>query len=216
MRRLLSCFLIPLLPALSHAAGALTVGAGVNYSSTNDKALFQPASPPAPPGYVPDPEARPGYNVGIGYERDALRGLGFAAGLGLETRGENATITHPNPAAPVIEGELRMLYLQLPVLALVRFPAGRFRLGGYGGPSAGVLLSGKKERRVDGVTQPTEKANVRKLDFGIEAGGTVECELGRGAIFARPGYYWGLVEFSRDHSAEHRAARLTLGYMYPL
>ena len=202
------------LPAVSFAAGALTFGAGVNFSSTNDKELFQPASPPAPPGYVPDPEPRIGYNVGVGYERDALRWLAFATELNLETRGEKATITHPNPAAPVIEGELRMLYLEAPFFTFLKFRRGPATLGAFGGPVIGTPISGEKAKRVDGVEQPTEKANVRKVDFGVEAGGTAEYKIGRGAIFLRPAYYWGLVEFSRDHPAEHRVGKVRLGYKF--
>jgi hypothetical protein len=211
------CFILAFgaFPESLLAQGAITVGGGLNSSSTSNNALFQPSSPPAPPGYNPEPSNRNGYNLGIGYERTMLRWLSLAAELNLETRGESARITHTtNPTAPVIDVELRLLYLQVPLLATLKYTTGPFSFGVFGGPSVSRMISGERERRVNGTAQPVEKAEVNRTDLGVEAGALGEWKFGGGTIFLRPGYYWGLLDFSEDHSAKHRVGKIRLGHKF--
>jgi hypothetical protein len=76
------------------------------------------------------------------------------------------------------------------------------------------MIKGERERRVNGNPQPVEKADVNRTDLGVEAGASAEWKFGRGAIFLRPGYYWGLIDFSNDHTATHRVGRIRLGYKF--
>jgi hypothetical protein len=69
---------------------------------------------------------------------------------------------------------------------------------------------------VNGSPQPVDKGNPNRTDFGLEAGGTVEYAIGPGSIFLRPGYYWGLLDFSEDYSAKHRVGKLRIGYKHSL
>ena len=222
MRRLLPRALVLLVvPALlvplpAHGAGSVTLAAGPLVSATNNDKLFQPPSPPNPPGYVPDPAARLGYALTIGYEREVLTWLAWSAGLGLETRGENATLNHPNPSVPVVEIALKLSYLQAPVHVIVRREFGPVTLGLFGGATVGRVVQAERTRKVDGVAQPVVKAEINKTDLGIEAGATAEMKAGPGALFVRPGYHWGLLDFSREHSAKHRAGRILAGYAYRL
>jgi hypothetical protein len=212
------CVLLSLaaLPEAPAAAGALTVGAGLNSSSTSNPDLFTPPSPPNPAGYVPDPSPRTGWNFGIGYERDVLPWLSLGVQLDLETRGEDALITHPspNPAPPDVEVELRMLYLHLPMLATVKHSFGSLTLGAFAGPAICRMVQGERERRVNGVEQPVQEEEANRTDFGIEAGCTIEYAIGPGAVFVRPGYYWGLLDFPEDHEAKHRVGKVRLGYKF--
>ena len=201
-------------PGILQARSALTIGGGLNVSSTSNDGLFQPASPPNPPGYTPHPSPRDGYNVGIGYERDALDWLTLGAELNLETRGEDATVTHPNPSYPTVEVELNMLYLQVPILATVKHAFGPLSVGVYGGPSVSELISGERKTWRNGVPQPTVKPDVNHTDLGLETGADFGWTFGKAALFLRPGYYWGLLDFSEDHTAKHRVGKIRLGYKF--
>jgi hypothetical protein len=143
-----------------------------------------------------------------------LHWLSLATELNLEARGENAHITHPNPSVPVIDVELRLLYLQVPLLATARYSTDPFAFGIFGGPSVSRMVQGERERRVNGTHQPVEKADVNRTDLGFEVGALGEWKFGRSAIFLRPGYYWGLLDFSNDHSAKHRVGKVRLGYKF--
>jgi hypothetical protein len=195
------------LPGLSLAANGITLGGGPNLSFTDlEEGAGQTNS------------VRYGFNAGIGYETDISRFLSIAAEANIETRGMKS-----DGLSSIGEAEttLKLLYLQVPVLAVAKFPLGTAALGIYGGPSIGLNLSSDLEVRNSSGQGGTAdlKDDTKLFNFGIEAGLDMEFAAAGGRVFIRPGYYLGMTEVYREDGGgpKHKLVdvRLRIGYRIP-
>jgi hypothetical protein len=206
---LLPCLLVALgVPGPARAAGAYTVGGGPNLSFVDREEA---------PGETFS--VRFGFNAGVGYERPFSRYFSLIPEANLETRGVVSEAYSAGLGADT-KTTLKLLYLQVPVLAVAKLPLGPAALNAYIGPSLGLRLSSEAELRGAGQTTTRDLDDETRLfNFGIEWGIGVEFPARRGRVFIRPGYYIGQTEvYEEGEGPEMKFVdiRLKMGYRFPL
>lgn len=203
MKKVLRSLLLAscLLPAAIQAGG-LTLGGGLNASSTDGDAQGVEYS------------HRIGFNIGIGYEAEMTPRFSYLPEINLETRGDVGEANDPLFGA--IKGRMELLYLQIPVFMMYSAPVRKATLNLFAGPSLGVLLSGRMKFERNGATETLDiKDDMEALDFGVEGGAGVEVPGGPGAFFFRPSYYLGLMPHEDAQGYEkfsNRNIKLKAGY----
>jgi hypothetical protein len=204
MKHLGSLFLLACLSSTAFAANGITLGGGLNFS-TNDK----------DPGDGIEKSSRMGYNLGIGYEKETSPGFFLVPELNIETRGVVAK-GYDEDTEEDAKATLKMTYLQVPVFAMFKVPAGNALLSFFGGPSFGLNLSSEValEEAGNKVSFDT-KDGTEDFDFGIEFGGGLEFASASGSFFLRPSYYFGLTDYGEGGDAKNRNFKLKVGYRIP-
>ncbi|MBA3894355.1 MAG: PorT family protein [Gemmatimonadales bacterium] len=96
----------------------------------------------------------------------------------------------------IAELDLELAYLELPILARIGWPRGRFRPVVFGGPSAGLqigcdILSILPDRTSRATCGQPEARQVREWDFGYIAGGALEMHLPRTTLALQGRYSAG-------------------------
>jgi hypothetical protein len=197
------------LPALLSAADGLLLGGGVNFSSTDEDW----------DGVDAEPVPHTGFNVGIAFEKQLATWIYLAPGISLETRGERREgefLDEP------LEWELRLLYLQMPLLYIVKVPVGRGSIQVFAGPALGINLVAERMLKIgepdsSGGSDGTDdiKDLMAATDIGVEFGVGVEVPVGGGSLFFRPAYYLGVSEVL-ETGEKLRNLKLQIGYRIPL
>jgi hypothetical protein len=104
-------------------------------------------------------------------------------------------------------------YVEMPVLARVRFGSGHVRYYGAGGPSTAFRIKAKTRATFGDATEELDISDdVEAIDFGVAAGGGVE--IGRLVIDAR--YTYGFTDIDKDAKSEtrNRAIAVTAGFRF--
>jgi len=187
-------------------------------------------------------------------DNNALEGgksslVGFTAGLGFNfsLSSDNFLSIQPeilysqkgfsSAASGLIsyEGDYRLNYLEIPLLAKINFGGEKVRLYVNAGPSIGYLLSGRVNGRgsflglvstsIDESIKFTDSPtplDIRQLDANrIEAGlnfggGVGYAFLGSTALFVDIRYNMGLTDFNNQEQSKNRVFALTAGLQIPL
>lgn len=111
-------------------------------------------------------------------------------------------------------------YLEIPVLAKVKFGSDAAKFYAIAGPSIGIAVSGKNKVEAFGVSDSediefgSEAGQIKRTDFGLQFGAGVNIK--NFVIDVR--YGLGLSNLSNDSSvsAKNRAIGITVGYAFPL
>jgi hypothetical protein len=176
---------------------------------------------------------RKGYNAGLAFEQSFAGRFSFLTGFWFETRGqtEERTIARTNGTESNRQN-VNMLYGAIPLLVQLNLPVGRLRYDVFAGPELGIFLSAEKKITVNtqlqtGVLTQNDTINFSKdvnmLDAGMTAGLGCEMTIGPGAIFVKPGYYFGVTDFLNKERAEkngtspkgtHQAISIKVGYKF--
>lgn len=174
------------LPTLCLSAGGLTIAGGINRSSIEYGGQ----------GASPTFDDRRGYNVGIGYEGALTSSLYLFPEINLETRGAKSDLE-----------SLELQYVQIPIFLLYKAPSDLVVVDFFAGPAIGIPFKGE----VNTESETTDiLRDLRFLEWGVEAGGGLEFEHRRFALFARPSYYWGLTRLFAPGRPEYRNRNLKL------
>jgi hypothetical protein len=200
---------------------SLYVGGGLNISSTTATDSLSATKSP-----------RKGFNVTFGFEQSLTKYISLISGFSVETRGEKTKSTTDIGDATgsiisVIESDINLLYLQIPVFAQCNLPLGPGKINLFAGPEMGILLVGKLQS-VDNTTIPStgialpavydtlDLAKKMKLaDGGISFGIGYEITVGKSAFFLRPSYYLGLTDYFADGpKGGLRNIKLLAGYKF--
>ena len=101
--------------------------------------------------------------------------------------------------------EIRLTYLELPVLIRVSLPLDMpLGLDAYGGMSPAILLGAEYEGEVGGVVEVDDEGDTRddfdEFDLGIPVGGTVSFDLDIMTVFFDVRYTFGLLEMYDEDS----------------
>ena len=195
----LACLALVCLAATASAQG-LAIGAkgGVNIASQQ----------------VTDDGGGPSLDSRIGFVGGAFVTFPIASWLDVQAEGlysqKGARLTFMG-----IESTLELDYLEVPVLARVRFGSGHWRYYAAGGPSMGVRLRARARTTFSGSTEDVDVADqVERSDFGIAMGGGVE--IGRLVIEGR--YTLGLTDIDKDKTdtshTKNRAIAVTAGVRF--
>lgn len=234
--RIVSSIVI-LVSASAFCNGHIHFSSGINLSFTSDQ---------DPDSVSAVSEIKRGVNVGLFFEQTFVERFSLITGLSFESRGETESKVIPWQRGPDevatdnIDTEVRMLYLNIPILAQYNQPAGKIvRLNVFAGPMPGIQLNAKaysdiRTTIVDTVQHTTTKEETRDttdfssystmMDFGILAGIGAEITVGPGAFFIRSAYYRGLCEFTNKglpkedifapRGGKHRNISIRLGYKF--
>jgi hypothetical protein len=191
-----------LFPASLFPASGLAVGGGLNISSTN-------AQDGEGRHYVP----RLGFNAGVSFEQQVGKAgvLFVVPGVGLETRGETL-----EESAQGVRATRELLYLQMPLHAMLRVPVGRGAVAFFLGPSLGVNLASKERGRDPGGSYEVNLDDRTSVfEFGIEAGIGAEFSMGPGHAFIRPSFHRGVSHpFEEDPGITLRTFQVKMGYRF--
>lgn len=197
VRAVLFCASLPLLAT----ADNLLMGGGLNFSTTDAS------------GDGIDHRARTGFNVGLGYEKQLSPTFFYVPGINIETRGETM---EGQTFFGRTEATLKMLYLQIPVMAMVKVPMPPGSVQFFAGPSLGFNLASKAELSIDGDSETQDlKDQTNGVDFGLEFGMGLEIPFREGTFFIRPAYYIGLSE-ALDSGEKLRNFKIQIGLGFPL
>lgn len=116
------------------------------------------------------------------------------------------------------DAELRLEYIEIPVMLHVPLTYGTFSPYVLAGPTVS-LESGCDftDGTVSGDCDDADLFGRKKTDFGVTAGGGVEFAMGPGAILVEGRYTWGLSNINDSDiadapSVKNRAAYLMAGY----
>ncbi len=185
-------------------------------------------------------ESRKSFNLGIGFEQNFSDHFSFLTGFSFEPRGERETqnitrqLTDTTKLTREINEKVNMFYLQIPLIAQFNLPVKSIlNISAFAGPDLGVAISA--EREIETKTTPPTGEVVTKndtinfanellmLDFGIRVGIGCEIRIGSGALFIRPDFYIGMLDFIDPEKSEvedkylkgkHRNIRINLGYKF--
>ena len=200
--------------AIATAQPSLMIGGGGNYTIITDNDTGVESSLP-----------RPGMNFKLGFENRFSPYFSFITGLALESRGEIDKNT--NAAMLTIEENYKAFMVQLPLAAQLNIPVGNILcLNVFGGPEFGIALSAEKKSYMNNDPDPIDTVDfseeLRMFDFGFNVGIGIEINTGKfGAIFIRPGVYFGLLDYLDEKTAKkngidptgkHQSLYVTLGY----
>lgn len=200
---------------------SIYIGGGLNTSSTT--ATDSLASTKSP---------RLGFNAAIGFEQNLTKNISLISGFSMETRGESTESTSdigdtPGAFISNVTSDINLFYLQIPMFVQYNKPLGLGKINLFAGPEMGILLAGKMQK-VDNTTIPSSEidpppvydtldlANKMKMaDCGISLGIGYEVTFGRSALFFRPSYYYGLVNyFTNDPKGSLRNIKTLVGYKF--
>jgi hypothetical protein len=112
--------------------------------------------------------------------------------------------------------DLRLSYLEMPVLLVVAFRSSAPGAYVVAGPTAGYLMSGTQQSDRGGGAQDATML-LRRWDAGLEVGGGVDLSAGRAVAFLEARYGFGLVNvysFSGDATSHNRGLRVLGGVSY--
>jgi hypothetical protein len=188
--------------SLAFSANSLNIGGGLNLSSTNTKEESGVTL-----------SNKVGFNAGVDYQLGITDMFSVAPGVSLETRGQKFSADFFGTS---VEGSFNLLYLQIPVHAVVSFPVGTMMLNIGAGPELGIKLSASSE--VNGTDGGDPE--VKPIDFGVSADIGLDIPMGNGAIFVQPGYYLGLLNTDDstpaagepDPDTKNRNIKIKVGY----
>lgn len=170
-------------------------------------------------------KSRLGFNVGVGADIFINEMFGIAPGISIETRGQVYEGSYEDDFGSYsVDGSANFLYLQIPVLAKVQFPAGPAMIQLLAGPELGFPLVKEIEttETIDGESENFKgDAELASLDFGLTFGAGLKFPVGAIGIFVEPSYYLGLTN-SDDSGSDpetgekgpeimHRNFKLKLG-----
>ena len=185
-----------------YADSYLHVTGGLNFSSMS----YADSTPESS-------DMRTGINCGIRFEQNFAKHFSFLTGFSFETRGQTQTKTLESPTViQEIEEEIHLFYLQVPFIAQFNLPIGsRLNINAFAGPDIGASLAAEKniEKKItpDGGDVVMEHdtvnlaENMSMLDFGLLCGIGCEVKLGQVAVYVRPEYYLGLIDFIKKKKA---------------
>jgi hypothetical protein len=150
----------------------------------------------------------------LAFQAEVVYGTRGADGLGLGTDVLDAS------AADV---ELRMSYMEVPLLLRAGFPGQRFLASFFAGPYVAFLTScevtaGGTTTSCDD-TAATQRFSPRKTDFGAVAGVGLDMALGESTLFVDARYSIGLMSVqagSNAFDARHNGLAVTGGFAVPL
>lgn len=112
-----------------------------------------------------------------------------------------------------IESTLALDYIDVPVLARIRFGSGHTRYFAAGGPSTAFRVRAKARTSFSSSVEEIDMADeVEAIDLGIAAGGGVE--IGRLVVEAR--YTFGLTDVDKDPASrsKNRGIAATAGFRF--
>ncbi|HEX3019777.1 MAG TPA: porin family protein [Chitinispirillaceae bacterium] len=187
-------------------------------------------------------DLRLGLGFKVGFEQNFFKHFSLITGIGFDSRGEE-NILSKNLTADIRQEnteKIKILSLQIPVLAQLNFPISIFRLSLFGGPELGFLVKYRKTTdklvfvpeangqpaRVDTLGSDTINfaRDVRMIDLGINAGLGFEINTGNvGAVFIRPSVYIGLLDILESNfddeantnlNGKHQVASIAIGYKF--
>lgn len=150
----------------------------------------------------------------LAFQTELVYGTRGADGLGLGTDALDAS------AAGV---ELRMSYIEVPLLLRAGFPGQRFLASAFAGPYAAFLTNcevsaGGTTTSCDDATA-TQRFSPRTTDFGVVAGAGLDVALGESTIFVDARYSFGLLSLQAGadpFDARHNGLAVTGGFAVPL
>lgn len=126
-----------------------------------------------------------------------------------------------------VEGDIRLDYIEVPVLLHVGFAAGS-RIGPYvyAGPAFAFEVGCTASARSEGIDfssncdEQEEEVERRKLDVGAMVGGGLSLPLGPGAALLEARYNFGLLNLDTaevdNEKVKNRSAAVLVGYSIPL
>ncbi len=222
MKNIISLFLIFLAYTLPNTTFAQTFGIklGANMSTMMGKDDFET--------YDDNWKLLPGFHVGPTAEFPINESFSFETGLILMGRGIKVDLhTEDFLNGKIdVEGNLRLLYLDIPLTAKTSFPMGNNRLFALLGPYVGIGLTGKGkgDSTIGGVKESYEEDiswgsdadedDYKRLDFGLNGGLGLLINAVEVGLF----YSWGLANNTPDTSDGHvrrnRVFGLSAGYKF--
>jgi hypothetical protein len=122
--------------------------------------------------------------------------------------------------APGVEVNTRINYLEVPLLAKVKLGFDALKLYAVAGPSVGVGLNGETEARslwmsgASDVEFGNEEGELKRVDIGLQAGGGIGYQVGKGTLLLDLRYGAGLSNLDNveDWKFKNRAFTLSVGY----
>jgi opacity protein-like surface antigen len=134
-----------------------------------------------------DPEWPSGYDEGglLGFVFGASVEIGIAGPMYIDVqpsyiqKGQEVTgpfIINTNQGQVQVQGTLKnkASYIQFPILAKFKFPAGPVKPYGFLGPNIGINMSATQEFEGGGQSIDQDNENISSIDFGIDFGAGVE------------------------------------------
>jgi hypothetical protein len=141
----------------------------------------------------------------------AYLSLWFSPTLALETEALFSQKGAAAPAGPGVTFDLDISYLEIPVLARVKFPAGAVGVSLFAGPTFGFKMDCKASFNSGGAEVSDDcdetEISLKSSDMGATAGASLD--LGGFSIFGR--YVYGLSDISENENGETKNRVLTLG-----
>lgn len=123
-----------------------------------------------------------------------------------------------------MEAELKLSYLELPVLVSYAFGANNVKPYIMAGPTIGLNLSAKEESSVLGVSVEVDLKDldlIKSIDFGLGFGAGVSFPMGKNSVFVEGRYALGLtniIDDPEDTGAEMKTKGIQVfaGITFPL
>jgi hypothetical protein len=150
--------------------------------------------------------------------------LGIEWNLLYSGKGSTADETHDVGGTQIVlPTTLKLSYIEIPVLAVFRFPLGAHgtvtpRLSG--GPAFGILWECKASGESGGITFDSACSalgyRLHSADLGFSLGGGTEIAAGRGVFVLEARYVLGLLSIDRNLDLVNRALSLSVGYVSPI
>lgn len=180
-----------------------------------------------------DPTSNPGFAFALAYIHPINKMFGIEANVGFTQQGFNLSST--GALNTKNELDLRLGYLQIPVLARVSSPGYEVKFHGEAGPYIGAALagSGTLETTLNGRTSTLDQdiafdKDFKRLDYGLMFGGGVGVRAGDGFVTLNVRYALGLANIadggatststntvSRGFTdATNRGLLLSIGYLF--
>ena len=197
------------------------IGGGLNISSTTATDSLSATKTP-----------RQGFNLGLGFEQSLTDKISLISGFSMETRGERTKSTTDigdasGAVISVVESNVNLFYMQIPLFVQFNIPVGPGKINLFAGPEMGIMLVAELQT-VDNTTIPStgvalpaiydtlDIANKMKMaDAGISLGIGYEFTFGKSALFFRPSYYQGFVDyFVKSPEGVLRNIKLLIGYKF--
>lgn len=196
-------------PATAYAQMAVGIKGGVRWAGLRGDHDVESGTGIVAGGYV-------GFGVAdqLALQFEVDYGVRSFSGLGV---GANVLSSSAPPA------EIRMRYLEVPLLLRVGFPQERVLPSVFAGPFVGFLLGcdlrpeGGESRACDD-SERTEWFEPRSTDAGIIIGGALDLSLGNGSFFVDVRYGLGLLSIHAADAvtANHGGLDFTGGFAFPI
>jgi hypothetical protein len=161
--------------------------------------------------------------TGGGFIRFAMGGLAIQPELMYVTKGAKTTFGEGGVS---VDGELRLDYIEVPLLVVVPFSAGgSISPFVYGGPALAfevgctIAISAAGFDGSSDCDEEDEGLDRKKMDVGAMFGGGVAIPMGPGAITLEGRYNFGLINLNdstEGGSIKNRSGAVLVGYAIPL